>query len=82
MKTLKFGFRDSKILFNKRAIVSVDKLFEIIKEAEKEKIKMYMISYAYEGKMYSIGYDKIEKKQYCNIQIKNQTLQEKWENEE
>lgn len=24
----------------------------------------------------------IEKKQYCNIQIKNQTLQEKWENEE
>ena len=49
------GGRSITSKLDKRAVIGKDKLLEILNKAIEEKIVMYMLIYAYEGKLYSIG---------------------------
>ena len=49
------GGRSITVKLEKRAVIGKDKLLEIINKAIEEKIMIYMLIFAYEGKEYSIG---------------------------
>ena len=57
MASLKYALRDTKLVFDKRAICMVDDLINAFDVALKENIKMQMYIFAYDGNLYSIGYD-------------------------
>ena len=56
MASLKGAMRTISKKYDKRAICSINYLFDIINIALNEKISTYMIVFAYENNLYTIGY--------------------------
>ena len=66
--SLLFNYRNIIKTYDKRAICDINVLFDLLKIALEEKlltnknyaIQMYMLVYAYDGELYSIGYERDE----------------------
>ena len=57
MERLNMGVRNTDLHFDRRAIIPINKVLEIVNEAHKEGIKSYMLVYAYNEGLYSVGYE-------------------------
>lgn len=57
LASLKWNFRNIPAKYKKRAVCNSDIMFDILDEALKEKINMYMLVYIYNQHMYSVGYE-------------------------
>ena len=67
MARIKYTVRNKKVKYETRALCYIDNIIDIINRALEEDINMYLIQFAYDEKVYSVGFEKFNGLSYLAI---------------